>query len=472
MTVSFRLQNNDIIKVEKIMTDAEAQSNNFQECSKKATTNGYVSIVDISTLTNQNTNGHTSKHVNFVNYEVSPPVEQQWEINYEPIMPMLPLTTAMMKRKSPYYMGLQQNQFLQLLQLAHQKQLSDVKVMITLRKLRWNEEFEALGDLFDLDKTTTEHYFDESKHDVINLVDVLCTTAPNTNHIDSSAVSAVVIKYEECPTIEALDPILLPINENNATNTMRTDIDDDQFSTKSSESSESSSSYVPSESDPDVMSDDLYTDSDESLYAEKTEECSLCNQSCTPRGLQIHLQTHSLRLNLNKTTCGLCLQMFETNLLLQSHQRKTHDGNAYGCDICNKQVREKRQLDMHILTTHAKVKTYLCDLCGEGFPYKGTLNFHLKRKHWNARNHKCNLCDMKYFTTIALEDHIRAIHTQKRPFKCKIEGCAKTFSRHSVYRSHSRVHALDKFECNICSKQFSFKGNLTAHKKNIHGMMV
>lgn len=156
--------------------------------------------------------------------------------------------------------------------------------MITLRKLRWNEELEALGDLFDLDKTTTEKYFDESKHEVINLVDIL--TAPSTDHIETT--SKAEINYEE---YAAVDPILLepididkvPINEGGTTNALHKD--DDEVTTNTSESS---TSYVPSEFDPDVESDDFTSESDVSLE-NKTEECSLCNQWCTPRGLQMHL---------------------------------------------------------------------------------------------------------------------------------------------------------------------------------------
>lgn len=380
---------------------------------------------------------------------MSAPIEQEYEFDNEPIAPMLPLTVAMMKRKSPYYMGLQRNHFLQLLELSKQKHISDVRVMVVLRKLRLNEEFEALGDLFDLDKTTTEQYFNESKHEVINLVDILCSSDVTKNCIDTK----VAIKYE------APEPIILqPINE----------CDDDELSTSSSKSSESS--YAPSGSEVDT---DVFSDSDESLHAEKTEECPFCNQWCTPRGLAYHLnQSHSPQSYLNKTTCGLCLQKFETNLLLRDHQRETHDGNGYGCDLCKKQYGQRSLIIRHILRCHAKLTSFLCDKCGQGFAFEYLLKRHVEDKHLRSRNHKCHLCEKAFLKSQQLKEHIRSSHTSNRPFKCEVEGCGKTFSRSNVYRNHSRVHAIDKFECDICSKQFSFKANLTTHKRNIHRLIM
>lgn len=40
--------------------------------------------------------------------------------------------------------------------------LSECKVMLTLRKIRLNEEFQTLGDLFDINRRTAGAYFNDS----------------------------------------------------------------------------------------------------------------------------------------------------------------------------------------------------------------------------------------------------------------------------------------------------------------------
>lgn len=89
-----------------------------------------------------------------------------------------------MKRSPYFYTGLEPERFSRLLELARENnQLNDLKIMLALRKRRLNEHFEVLADLFDLDKKTTERYYHESKHTVIDLVDFLPTALPTSRHV-------------------------------------------------------------------------------------------------------------------------------------------------------------------------------------------------------------------------------------------------------------------------------------------------
>lgn len=134
--------------------------------------------------------------------------QQQVGKSLEPIIPMLPLTTALMKRKSKYYMGLEPDRFLRLLQLASQrKAVSDVKLMLALRRLRLNEDFEVLGDLFDLDRTTAEQYYHETKHAAIDLVDLLATTTSVSTQFQ--VFSEPIIKIEVCDPSYVSDPLAI-----------------------------------------------------------------------------------------------------------------------------------------------------------------------------------------------------------------------------------------------------------------------
>ncbi len=394
-----------------------------------------------------------------------------------PTMPMLPQTIAMIKRKSTYYTGLQQRHLLDLLKLADRKHISNVKVMLTLRKLRLNEEFEALGDLFDLDKITTEKYFNESMHDVRNLVDVITSTQSLHHHDQKS--------NEECSVEEDRNFITPQSIDSSKMRNVITKDELDQFYTSSSAESEasesSSNSYAPSEHDADVNTDDFMSASDDDdddfssgsdqpVKGEKDQYCHLCNEYFTAGGINYHIRkAHSLGLDLNKRTCGLCLEKFTTKDLLRSHQDSVHNGNAFGCD-CGREFQKKRAIVRHVLKDHAKLQSHLCDECGTGFTFEYDLMKHIRQRH-RYKIYECHLCTSKYRTPYSLQAHIVAVHTNERPFKCDFAGCNKAFNRKSSRDTHRRVHSKDKFECPICSKQFSFKCNLTAHKRNIHGMM-
>lgn len=389
-------------------------------------------------------------------YEITNLNEQESEICSEPILPMLPLTMALMKRKSKFYMGLQPTQFSRLLQLASQrKQLSDVKLMVALRKLRLDEDFEVIADAFDLDKAIAEQYYHEAKHIVMELVDLLTATTTISNHYD--VIAEPIIKIEECDTPYIPDPIALePITTHNydSSTEMNADDDDDDFEF---------TLPFSAEDDRGFLSEDI---------RKRTAQCPVCNKFYAPRLLDSHMQSvHFNQLNLNRTICGLCWKEFDTVVLLKTHQKEAHGGCCYGCEVCGKLFSSKRYLSVHILSKHTQLKTHLCEACGEGFPVPYLLKYHVKRKH-EQRSHDCHLCDKIFATAAALKDHICARHTDERPYKCDVKGCGKTFSWPSSFKSHKRVHASDKYECSICLKRFSFKGNLQNHLKTIHNQIV
>ncbi|XP_037036078.1 uncharacterized protein LOC119074189 [Bradysia coprophila] len=399
--------------------------------------------------------GETTAPADDIFYEFTAVHPPKTETNYEPIVPMLPATTALMKRRSKYYLGLQPNQFLQLMQLVGERKLiSDVKLLLTLRKLRLNEEFDVLADAFDLERATAERYYQESKHAVIDLVDGLATAKTSATSNNFTAFVEPIIKIETSESMYVPDPIAVEAFNDSDSEPNADDQDDFEINLPE----------ISTDEDRGFLSHDI---------RRRTAECTVCHKLFVPRLLNSHMDNVHFNLaNLNRTICGLCWQEFETERLLKSHQKDAHGGGSCACDICGKTFASKRYISAHILTRHAQVKTYLCDTCGEGFPVPYLLLDHNKRKH-NEPGHPCHMCEMKFMTGLSLRDHIVARHTNERPYKCQVRGCGKTFSWPSSYKSHRRVHlGDDKFECSICLKRFSFKGNLRNHIKTIHNQIV
>lgn len=62
--------------------------------------------------------------------------------------------------------------------------------MLTLRKICLNEYFEVIGDMFDVDKITTEQHFEDSKNLVIELSQTLVNELTNliaTANVDTTS---------------------------------------------------------------------------------------------------------------------------------------------------------------------------------------------------------------------------------------------------------------------------------------------
>lgn len=426
----------------------------------------FISIVDMSALICKNFNDITqsSQVQDFDN-----PIE----VKYTPLMP---LTIELMRRKSLYYMGLDQSHFLRLLQIIKSTMsdmtdsLMETKIMLTLRKHRLNEEFEALGDLFDIDKTTAQQYYAESKNLVSNLYHSLTMSTPRMlqesndiknplwtedHHIDAdeqededdSSECEIKYKYKGYAVEDS-------------------DVDSDDLKDSDSES------Y-----DTDIETDEL-NDSDFDADGTKSEEnvveekatCPICGRSV--RRLDSHMETNHLNPQyLNKTLCGLCFRKFENHKRLRAHQMEIHDGNACVCDVCGKMFRKFSDAKEHILKVHSKLKPFLCHLCGASYNSLSKLKIHSDKAHLQIRSHACNLCDKKYFQSMELQAHIRSVHTKERPFQCRFEGCGKSFCRSGSRHMHEQMHKV-KFSCEICSKVFSFRHNLLTHCKNIHGKNV
>ncbi len=123
------------------------------------------------------------------------------------------------------------------------------------------------------------------------------------------------------------------------------------------------------------------------------------------------------------------------------------------CDFenCKKEFTKKNNLIIH-MRTH--VKLYLNFQTGE-------------------KPHKCELCDKQFAAASNLINH-KKTHLEEKRMKCTFDGCDKTFLSKCHLRTHLRTHVyiikssqigLKPFECSVCGKRFSEKGNLKIHQR-------
>ncbi|KAJ6620122.1 Zinc finger protein [Pseudolycoriella hygida] len=371
-------------------------------------TDDFISVVDMSTLICTNFNGTNSQ-------DQCNDLDDQMEVKFQP---MMPLTVELMKRKSLYYMGLEQSLFFRLLQIIKSttretsESFLEMKIMLTLRKQRLNEEFEALGDLFDIDKVAAQKYYAESQDLVSSLFHSMTSIKPHgEERVDQPTTESFVVRHlkleDDADAFDDLKKKYKGQPENDS------DFDSDDFT----------------DSDADD-SDDFDSDGSDSDTKSKRDrvKCPICRKSVGR--LNYHMETNHLNpQHLNKTICGLCFSKFKTHKQLRQHQLDSHNGDSCVCDVCGRMFQKFSAVKEHILNVHSKLKPFLCDICGTGYASLAKLNVHKNTTHYQIRNHACDLCSKKYFQADQLQAHIRSAHTKERPFTCRFDGCNKSFGR-------------------------------------------
>jgi len=169
------------------------------------------------------------------------------------------------------------------------------------------------------------------------------------------------------------------------------------------------------------------------------------------------------------------------------------------CLICGKSnMFNKQYVRRHVKTHVEKDKPLLmCEFCPETFKCKSGLHYHIKAAHTKERPFACKHCELKFFKKAHMELHVRRKHTGDKPFQCQYcpkafasthelkahifthtggEGakyacqlCPRKFHQKEKFVEHVRIHTGEKpFQCHLCAKTFSKKGNMDAHVRAVH----
>lgn len=176
-------------------------------------------------------------------------------------------------------------------------------------------------------------------------------------------------------------------------------------------------------------------------------------------------------------SCKICNQTYDDPSSLYRHMN-THPGvEIWHCEACGKIYSKKQTLQAH------RCYTARCDLCDKKFRTKQDLETHNKETHigpWKCISLGCEaeaFTDKLFLRNHYLDKHVTFVETNSgKPWCCKVikdpplHRCAAWFTtRSSINRHISSLAGYKPYSCNICSKQFIEKWQVTAHVKSVHG---
>lgn len=188
----------------------------------------------------------------------------------------------------------------------------------------------------------------------------------------------------------------------------------------------------------------------------------------------------------------------ETELLMKDDESEDDESQPavtflkrFKCKVCTCTFKEKRYFQSHYQTVHGKEKSLLCNVggCGENFVYRAQRLRHLRQAHpefyeesdqeeENVKGEsatECELCNENFESQEELDEHVMEAHAENleegddSEVTCLMCEPAQVFESQQDYSLHVQTDHSDKsFECDQCSKKFSFKGSLGRHIRSVH----
>ena len=232
--------------------------------------------------------------------------------------------------------------------------------------------------------------------------------------------------------------------------------------------------------------------------------CNICGHGCDTQSQLIshkrnHWQEHRFK-------CFLCFQSFASEDAMKTHRRLHGLNSQYECFVCGDEFTAEPALQYHVNNHFGCVVSLRggilseglrCVLCYQDFPTLEDLVNHQKETHPDKNMWKCNLCPQRFISNNILQKHIKNDHfsSKGKPFQC--ETCLDCFATVPELLKHKKDHHpileaprngvnspkankhLNKtyvkslrFQCDICHKWFRFQKDLSAHKRDVHRMVM
>ncbi|XP_063392183.1 zinc finger Y-chromosomal protein-like [Cydia fagiglandana] len=158
---------------------------------------------------------------------------------------------------------------------------------------------------------------------------------------------------------------------------------------------------------------------------------------------------------------------------------KRKQGPRVTCPHCNKSLKDKQVLKLHIAMIHGEAKPVACEVCGKVCRNDFTLKWHHKNKHKKEINTLedlkpdlyCKQCEVQFPSQSALKQHLLGLkHTPREQYTFVCETCNRRFPTQSRRELHVNVVHLNKkqHKCSTCGKRYAKASQLRRHVATAH----
>ena len=212
-------------------------------------------------------------------------------------------------------------------------------------------------------------------------------------------------------------------------------------------------------------------------------KCQFCPNEYKDRSsLKTHERKHTEGSQPHQ--CSICGKGFAATASLKDHIKYVHEGETppkHICPVCGKEFKKIQNFKAHH-KAHMFGKQYQCDLCEQAFIQKESLRQHKlyrcknadtlklqKKREEDRQKFACKMCEKVYGDKRNLMNHIQIIHEGKTDnFVCDI--CSKSFSRRTSLVAHKMLHTgeFKVFNCEHCSASFKDKRYYVRHSEKCH----
>ena len=150
--------------------------------------------------------------------------------------------------------------------------------------------------------------------------------------------------------------------------------------------------------------------------------CQLCGRDFQNNASLEHHMVTTHDSHLNTVACEKCGKFFKNKDCLTSHMRMVHEnsGRKFLCVECGKIWKSKSDLENHIQRTHSNEKI-ICQECGKGVNCKKDLMRHIRKLHTDRKKtEKCSQCEKEFYNMKELTVHIISVHEKLKSWYCEV----------------------------------------------------
>ncbi|MCL4122413.1 UNVERIFIED_CONTAM: hypothetical protein GTU68_028965, partial [Idotea baltica] len=216
----------------------------------------------------------------------------------------------------------------------------------------------------------------------------------------------------------------------------------------------------------DVIKADIKKTSDAGSVPHKKDsskvmKCKVCSKAFKLRNRH-DLYIHEARHGIPTLPCKICSKVFKLKKDLSAHMKSHDKEHRFKCDICEKRLCSRRNLQMHVAKIHENKKPYKCELCAKVYGKQASLKVHIRSVHTREKPYKCTYCPKAFASSDLLAIH-KSIHSNNLKYICSI--CQKGFRSFANLFSHKKIHLKEKvFSCSVCKLEFKCHLSLLKHK--------